>query len=118
MKVLIVEDEQDILEVLKDFLSFLNIDFDAVLEGEKGLELIESNEYNLIFSNLRLPDISGFEIIKKARERFTDACISVISGFTDDETKEKAKEFGVNFFIEKPFSFAKIKEILDKCNDQ
>jgi DNA-binding response OmpR family regulator len=115
MKILVVEDEKDIREVFHDFLDALEIDHDTAEDGNSALKLIENNEYSLIFTDLKLPDIEGYEIIKKVREKNKNCCIAVISGFLEGDAKEKVLKLGANYYIEKPFSFAEIKEIIENC---
>ncbi len=113
MKVLIVEDEEDIREVISEFLTIMNAEYDTAANGKEAFEAIKSSSYDMILTDLKLPDVYGIEIVKKVREQDSEIFIVVISGYTEKETKEKVFNAGANYYIEKPFSFTEISKIID-----
>ena len=68
-KILIVEDEPDMLTGLKDNLEFEGYEVDVAAEGEEGLQKILSSKYNLVLLDVMLPKLSGFDVCKKARQK-------------------------------------------------
>lgn len=102
-KILIVEDEEAIAELEKDYLE-LN-DFEVTIEnnGDAGLAEALSEDFNLIILDLMLPGIDGFEICKRIREE-KDVPILMVSAKKDDIDKIRGLGLGADDYLTKPFS--------------
>lgn len=102
-RILIVEDEEAIAELEKDYLE-LN-DFEVVLEnsGDTGLATALSENFDLIILDLMLPGIDGFEICKRIRED-KDVPILMVSAKKDDIDKIRGLGLGADDYLTKPFS--------------
>lgn len=102
-KILIVEDEEAIAELEKDYLE-LN-DFEVTIEnnGDTGLATALSEDFNLIILDLMLPGIDGFEICKRIREE-KDVPILMVSAKKDDIDKIRGLGLGADDYLTKPFS--------------
>lgn len=102
-KILIVEDEEAIAELEKDYLE-LN-DFEVTIEnsGDTGLATALSEDFDLIILDLMLPGIDGFEICKRIRED-KDVPILMVSAKKDDIDKIKGLGLGADDYLTKPFS--------------
>ena len=113
MRVLVIEDEADIREIVCEFLSILDVDYLSASNGKEAFEIIEKENFDIVFTDLKLPDINGMKIIEKIKESDTNTFLAVISGFCEEMIKEKAFRAGVDYYIEKPFSFKEISEVLE-----
>ena len=102
-KILLVEDEESIAELEKDYLELSN--FSVVIEndGKKGLEQALSQEFDMIILDLMLPGMDGFEICKRVREQ-KDIPILMVSAKKDDIDKIRGLGLGADDYITKPFS--------------
>ena len=102
-RILIVEDEEAIAELEKDYLE-LN-DFEVVIEnsGDTGLATALSEDFDLIILDLMLPGIDGFEICKRIRED-KDVPILMVSAKKDDIDKIRGLGLGADDYLTKPFS--------------
>lgn len=102
-KILIVEDEEAIADLEKDYLE-LN-DFEVVIEnsGNTGLATALSEDFDLIILDLMLPGIDGFEICKRIREE-KDIPILMVSAKKDDIDKIRGLGLGADDYLTKPFS--------------
>lgn len=102
-KILIVEDEEAIAELEKDYLE-LN-DFEVTIEnsGDTGLATALADEFDLIILDLMLPGIDGFEICKRIRED-KDVPILMVSAKKDDIDKIRGLGLGADDYLTKPFS--------------
>ena len=102
-KILIVEDEEAIAELEKDYLE-LN-DFEVTIEnnGDTGLATALSEDFNLIILDLMLPGIDGFEICKRIREE-KNVPILMVSAKKDDIDKIRGLGLGADDYLTKPFS--------------
>ena len=102
-KILIVEDEEAIAELEKDYLE-LN-DFEVTIEnnGDAGLAEALSEDFDLVILDLMLPGIDGFEICKRIREE-KDVPILMVSAKKDDIDKIRGLGLGADDYLTKPFS--------------
>lgn len=101
--ILIIEDDQSIAEIEKDFLEIDGFQVEIANEGEIGLELALSNQYDLILLDLMLPNIDGFQICKRIRQE-KDIPILMVTAKYEDHDKVRGFGLGANDYIVKPFS--------------
>lgn len=102
-KILIVEDEITIAELEKDYLEFEGFAVDIASDGIKGIQMVETGDYDLIVLDLMLPGINGFEILKKIRADHTIPML-MVSARTEDADKIRGLGLGADDYITKPFS--------------
>ncbi len=119
-KILIVEDEVNMLQGLKDNLEFENYEIDTASEGLAGIDKILKNKYDLILLDVMLPNISGFDVCKKARKEGIDTPIILLTAKGEEIDKVLGLELGADDYITKPFSLrellARIKAILRRTS--
>ena len=102
-KILIVEDEEAIADLEKDYLELS--DFEVTIEnaGDRGLEAALSGNYDLVILDLMLPGFDGFEVCKQIREE-KDIPIIMVSAKKDDIDKIRGLGLGADDYMTKPFS--------------
>lgn len=119
MKVLIVDDEVLIRNVIKEYLKIENIDFDEADNGINALELIKNNNYDCIIMDIMMPKLDGFSTIKEIRKT-NNTKIIVLSARTEEFDKLTGFDLGIDDYVTKPFSpkelIARIKAVC-KRND-
>lgn len=108
MKVLIIEDDQEIIKLLKISLKKEIFMTDYSTDGKKGLFIFQTNHYDLLIIDYNLPNKNGQEIIKEIRKENKNVKIIVITIDATLETKEKFFELGVDDYITKPFIFSEL----------
>ncbi len=102
-KVLIIEDEQAIAEMEKDYLELYDFDVNIENDGKKGLDRALLENYDIVIVDLMLPTVDGFEICKRIRE-VKNIPILVVSAKKEDIDKIRGLELGADDYITKPFS--------------
>lgn len=102
-KILIIEDEESIAELEKDYLEISGYEVETEANGTKGLEMALANDYDMFILDLMLPGIDGFEICKKIREK-KNTPILMVSAKKDDIDKIRGLGLGADDYITKPFS--------------
>jgi DNA-binding response OmpR family regulator len=102
-RVLVVEDDPVIAELLKDYLEVSAFAVVVCADGAKGMEVVRAGGVDLILLDLMLPGIDGYEVLRLARE-VTDIPILVVSARREDIDKIRAFGLGADDFIAKPFS--------------
>lgn len=113
LKLLFVEDEQDLLDIISGALDKLKANFLTANNGVEALERLEENsDIDAVITDINMPYMNGLEMIKNMKERGLDIPIIVMSAHTEIEYLEKAKEFGVDEYILKPFDFIKFIDLI------
>ena len=104
MKILIIEDDQSVAELERDYLE-INGGFDCDLydNGNQGLQAALSQDYALVIVDVMLPGLSGFEICRRLRE-VKDTPVIIISALADDIDKVRGLGLGADDYMTKPFS--------------
>lgn len=115
--ILIIEDEESIAELEKDYLELSNFTVHIENTGDLGLKEALENEYDLIILDLMLPKVDGFEICKKVRAK-KNTPILMVSAKKDDIDKIRGLGLGADDYITKPFSpselVARVKAHLER----
>lgn len=102
-RVLIIEDEDSIAELEKDYLELNNFEVDVAKEGESGLKMALENDYSMVVLDLMLPGVDGFEICRQVREN-KDTPIIIVSARKADIDKIRGLGLGADDYMTKPFS--------------
>jgi len=109
VRVLVVEDEYYNRVVFEDMLQDMGCIVDLAETGEVALEYVRANHYEIIFSDFRLPDMDGTELVKRMVPVLTNKPpIIAVTAYSTPEKIAAAKEAGVTGYLVKPFSKAKL----------
>jgi len=118
MKVLLVEDNQDLNNLIKEFLELKNFDVDSTMDGEEAKRYIKNIYYDLYIMDINLPNENGLELVKYIRNKNINAPIVMMTSLQEAQPFVEAFENGCNEYIKKPFHFEeleiRIKNLLDK----
>lgn len=118
-KILIIEDEESIAELERDYLEISSYEVTICNDGEKGLKEALDNEYDLYILDLMLPGIDGFEICKAIRNK-KNTPIIMVSAKKDDIDKIRGLGLGADDYMTKPFSpselVARVKAHMERYN--
>jgi len=113
-RIMIVDDEKNIRTTLSRSLSDPETDVDLVMSAEEALERLVLYSYDLVLLDLKLPGMSGLELIEKLNEMEIPAKIIVISAHGTVDTAVKCLKAGALDFVEKPFSPDEIRSCVAK----
>ncbi len=102
-KILIVEDEEAIADLEKDYLELSDFEVTIESNGDKGLEAVLTGNFDLVILDLMLPGIDGFEVCKRIREE-KNIPIIMVSAKKDDIDKIRGLGLGADDYMTKPFS--------------
>jgi excisionase family DNA binding protein len=111
--VLVVDDDPMIREVLKEIVQDQRHAVATADSGEKALEEIKKQHFDLIFLDLLLPGVNGIQILESIKEKDKNAVIVIITAFADEPVALKAMSLGPLLLIRKPFREKDIIEILN-----
>lgn len=105
IKVLIVDDEKLVCQLIKSAVDWQNLNMEVVAEAHNGfeaLEMIEKYEPRIVITDIRMPGMDGIALLEKAREKELNCDFIVVSGYQDFEYAQKAIKHGVENYILKP----------------
>jgi DNA-binding response OmpR family regulator len=115
-RILIIEDESTIAELLRTGLTYEGFRVSVVSGGEEGLECADKEDFDLVILDLMLPDIDGFEICRRLRLRGNDIPIIMLTARREIPDRIKGLNMGADDYVTKPFSFeelvARIRAVL------
>ena len=107
-KILVIDDERSIRNTLKDILEFEKHQVTLAENGKQGLEAALNNVFDLIFSDIKMPEMDGIELLGHLTEKDIEAPIIMISGHGNIETAVECIKKGAFDFIEKPIDLNRL----------
>lgn len=113
-KILLVEDNEINIIVAQEKLKVYGLEIDIANDGLESLEKVENNEYNLIFMDLQMPNMDGFEASENIRKMGIQTPIVALSAAVMEKDKELTKKAKMNEHIAKPIKDVDLKRILQK----
>ena len=103
MRVLVVEDDRTTSRLIESMLKAEGMVVDATALGEDGLEIGKIYDYDIILLDLMLPDMDGYEVLRRLRSSKIDTPVLILSGLTESDKKVKGLGFGADDYLTKPF---------------
>ena len=103
-KVLIVDDEQIVRRNLKRILNDEGYSVNTAKDGHNALELMDSDRYDLVVTDMKMPRMSGIEVLRKVKDSFPGVNVMIVTGYATVDTALEAMKSGACDYIEKPVS--------------
>jgi two-component system response regulator CpxR len=117
-EILIIDDDQELGEMLREFLAPDHFHLTACSTGEDGLVALQDSRYDLLILDIMLPGINGLDVLKQVRQR-NDLPVIMLTARGDDVDRILGLEFGADDYLSKPFNprelLARIKAILRRA---
>ena len=123
MKVLIVDDEELIRNVIKEYLKIDNIDYDETNDGINAIKLVKNNNYDCIIMDIMMPNLDGYKTVEEIKKINNNTKIIMLSARSEEFDKLSGFDLGIDDYVTKPFSpkelIARIKAVCkrDKINN-
>mgnify|MGYP000864075795 FL=1 len=105
MRILVIEDEKNLNDIIVKRLILEKYGVDTCFNGNDALEYIFSTEYDVIVSDIMLPGIDGFEILKRIREKEIKTPVLLLTALDGIEDRVKGLDYGADDYLVKPFAF-------------
>ena len=109
--VLIIDDDPDVQEVLKDRLESLGYRAVPALSGKQGLALLDEESPEMVFLDIELPDMNGLEALQAIRKRQNSVAVVIITAYGTIERAVQAMRDGAYDFIQKPSSQVSLRSL-------
>jgi YesN/AraC family two-component response regulator len=117
LKMLFVEDEPDLINIISTTLTKLNLNFLTASNGEEALELYKNNlDIDLIITDINMPKMNGLALIENVRDIDSSLPVIIMSAHTEQEYIKKAAQLGVTSYLLKPFDFIKFIDLVSKLD--
>ncbi len=117
-KILVVEDERHMREILKMLLEQEGFDVLTAADGTQGIQALENEIFNLVVTDIKMPGVDGFGILKRALEVSPDTAIIMITAFGTMESTLEAMKMGAYGYVHKPFKIDEIRLMVKKALDK
>jgi len=104
MRALVIDDEQIILDSVKKILNAENFDVDTSISSRQGLETALNNEYDVVLTDIRMPEIGGMRILRDIKRKKPSLPVIIITGYATVKSAVQAMQLGATNYIEKPFT--------------
>ncbi|MBM4343094.1 MAG: sigma-54-dependent Fis family transcriptional regulator [Deltaproteobacteria bacterium] len=114
-RLLIADDDLSLREFLTIFLRREGHDVEVAANGMKALELLETSQFDLALTDIRMPRMDGLELLDAVRERGIETQIVVMTAFSSTDTALDAMRKGAYDYIVKPFKLEEVKLVIGKC---
>lgn len=118
MKILIIDDERSIRNSLKEILADEGYDVDVAENGVQGCSMVEKEKYDIIFCDIKMPEMDGMEVLDRLNNMGIDAAIVMISGHGDIDTAVDCIKKGAFDFIQKPLDLNRILITIKNATDK
>ncbi|MDJ0880308.1 MAG: response regulator [Gammaproteobacteria bacterium] len=118
MKILVLDDDHVLTMILADHLADRGHQVVPAYKGNLAAHFCEEEEFDLVIVDYVLAEMNGFEVLERLRQKNRKARAIIITGFPEllkDESK-RLKELDVEAVLDKPFSFSKVDELIEKYN--
>lgn len=116
-RVLIADDEKNMRATLADILADEGYDVEAVESGEAAIRSCESNQYDVLLMDVRMPGIDGVEAFRKIREQHPEMRVIMMSAYPVDSTKREVLDEGAIAFLPKPLDLESVVKLIEGVSD-
>jgi two-component system response regulator PilR (NtrC family) len=113
-KILVIDDEKSMCEFLEIMLKKDGYDVTSTTNGEKALDLIDNNLYSMVLTDVKMPGVDGFEVLRKTKEVSPDTVVIMITAYGSPEGAVTAIKEGAYDYITKPFRVEEVKLTIKK----
>jgi len=112
-KVLIVDDNPNMSSLLSEMLEIFDYESIRANDGLEAIEKVEQNDVSLVITDMRMPKMSGLDLLQKIKEKRPEMPVVVISGYALDDEGNNLLSSLADGFLNKPFKMSDIEELLN-----
>jgi len=111
-KILVIDDEEAVRDILCRLLRTKGHQVEVASNGEEGIKLFRDQEFDLVFTDLGMPKISGWEVGRALKRLNSKIPVIMITGWGMELSREKMSENGIDLIISKPFNFDQVSQLI------
>jgi DNA-binding NtrC family response regulator len=117
-RILVIDDEMIVCESCKRILEEDGYEVETALSGREAIDKMKENPFDIVLTDLKMPEIDGMEILRTFRKEYPDTIVIMITGFSTVETAVEAMKLGAFDYIPKPFTPDEVSIVVRKAIDQ
>lgn len=117
-KVLLVDDEREFVQTLSERLIMRDMGPAVAYDGESALNLIEEDEPDVMIVDLKMPGISGLEVLRKVKETRPEIEVIILTGHGHEEDRELCMKLGAFAYLQKPLDINELSDTIKKANEK
>jgi len=117
-KALVIDDEQIVLDSVNKILKDENYEVDVSLSGREGLDQAVQKEYDIVLTDIRMPDIGGMRVLRDVKRAKPSLPVVIITGYASVKSAVQAMKLGAADYIEKPFTPDQLLRAVDAALDR
>jgi DNA-binding response OmpR family regulator len=102
IKILLVDDEEELVTTLSQRMSMRNFGTNIALDGEQALKLVENEIPDVVVLDLKMPGIDGIEVLRRLRNHYPAIQVIILTGHGTDKDENEARELGAYAYLNKP----------------
>lgn len=114
-RILAVDDEPVVLDSFRKILVVAGYSIDTVESGREALGLVQKNKYDFVFTDLKMPEMDGLDVVKGIKHFSPESDIVVITGYATIESAVNAMKYGAMDYVQKPFTEDELVDFTKKC---
>jgi DNA-binding NtrC family response regulator len=114
LSVLVVDDDPDVCEYLKDFLVADGYGVKVCADSTQAVETLRQSDYHVVVLDLMMPRLSGIDLLEKIREVDDDIAVIILTGYPSLETAQSSFRHDVSAYIRKPFQAKEFREAIER----
>ena len=111
-KILIIDDQPEILEILSEVIEILGHEVYAITSGKDIDQIFTTHNIDIVISDYQMPDMTGYEIAEVIKEKYPSVKVYIVSGYHNVLSTEKMSKYGVCGLLDKPFKMDELEKIL------
>ena len=112
--ILVIDDDEFVLSVLSRTLAQANHQVTLAESGEKGVQIFKEGKFDIVLTDLGLPGMSGWEVCRMIKETSPQTPVGMITGWGVEKNQSEMEEYGLDFFVSKPFDFNQILNVVSE----
>lgn len=113
-KLLIVDDEKEVCSSLSEYLTRRNFDVAVATSGKEAISAISAAFFPVIILDIKMPDMDGMEILKETVKKHPNSKVIMLTGFDEENQKERCLALGAHDYIAKPIRISEILKKIEK----
>jgi len=114
-RILAIDDEPVILDSFRKILVVAGYSIDTVESGREALGLVQKNKYDFVFTDLKMPEMDGLDVVKGVKHFSPESDVIVITGYATIESAVNAMKYGAMDYVQKPFTEDELIDFTKKC---
>lgn len=116
LQVLVIDDDEDVREVLADILSGEGHRVESAVDGPSGVELFREKHFDLVFTDLGMPGISGWDVAREIKSIREQALLVLVTGWDVHYQQDNIDKYRIDFVLNKPFQVSHIMDVVSMAH--